>query len=778
MTANASASVLQILVGSDQQDWSDARMSFEAGVNQRDRSGLFKITGRLTLACINTAPESLNPRINQARWCRGQIILVNEINSTGSYVRHRYGWLYILKEPCPPSPKNPKLELEVGCILSLRDYREPSEDQSGIDLGTATTRTTAIGSLLAAAGINTWIGEVPLYPIAYPLPKERGSYVAQAGEIAYAGLKALQQLNDGTITAVDLRLPGINATPLMVATVGRDEVQYTPQIGAETPVEELIATGVSVNAIDTWGEFENCDFEYAPGSAKIVRRSCFYQKADATTELYRTRTWEAKGLVLPQDYPGVETLVLSDTTTNTKTYEAAIDQQVVDYSGQKSLANGKLLQEQSQRVRPFAAAILSLWNSFTAAQKANYAAFFPAQDDLTTTNYLYECKDTLKGKQTRSLGLLGAVLTDLDITVSSPTGIVPTSSASETYQEDRPNIWTYLRSSGAPLVQVYPDAIQADDTIAQKIQLVTTSEPPSVSPTQNQPPSTERRPDRYTRVEFFIEGRAKFGTFAGAQEQSRTRTMEVRYCSDVAKVINNAARSCTQTNQSEQLGQIAQTEGTLLIGRRQGQRVKLPVNDLWLSDTNPCAVVVCREPVLLNDQIVYDEVTFMIDGLHFIHNRTSAIVAFDAIWLAIKPHDAPASRLPFSQVFLDTFGEAEGFEDVMLPYVLTPAPIFDYFGAGEGFVDAVNTRSFDSFGEGEGFEDRTAITNYDSFGVGEGLSDTQLLVYDSFGEGEGFEDVAVIADPLETVEVQIEDWLTLSLSGLEIEIDGIVFYVG
>lgn len=749
MTANASASQLQILIGSDQQDWSEARMGLEVGVNQRDRSGLFKITGRLTLRNILTAPESMNPRINQARWCRGQSLIVNEKNASGAYVRHRYGWLYILKEPAPSAIKEAKLELEVGCILSLKDFAEPSEDESGISLGTSTTRTTAIGSLLTAAGINTWIGSVPLYPIAYPLPKERGSYVQQAGEIAYAGLKALHQLNDGTVTAVDLRIPGVNAAPLLTVTIGHDEVAYTPQLGAETPVEEMIATGTSVNAIDTWGEISDCSFGYAPGSAKVIRRSCFYQKADATTELYRTTTFEPKGMVLPQDYHGVETLIFSTETTNEKIYEDAFNQQVTNFSGQKSFANGKLLEERSLTVRPFAAAIISLWNNLTAAQKLNYAAFFPAQASLDITAYQYECKDVLRGKTTNSKGLLGAILSDLDITIESPTSIVPSGSSSEFYREDRPNIWTYLRSSASPLVQAFPDAIEADDTIAEKIQLVTTSEPPSISPTQNQPPATERRPDRYTRVEFFMRGTAQFGTFAGAQEQNRTRTIEVKYCSDIAQIIANNQRSCIQTNESPQLAQIAQMEGQLLIGRRQGQRVKLPVSALWLSDTNPCAVIVCREPVLVNDQVVYDEFTFMIDGLHFIHNRTSGIVAFDAIWLATKPHGQLMPRLPFNQIFLDSVGKGKGIDDAMVPYTMILPTLYDSVGKGKGVEDATTNKSFDNIGKGKGLQDFVALVSYDIIGKGRGIQDFIPVLYDAVGRGRGIEDFILIINVIE-----------------------------
>ncbi|XGV99635.1 MAG: hypothetical protein ACAF41_11935 [Leptolyngbya sp. BL-A-14] len=224
MSVNASACWLKILIGADAQDWSKTLKSFDVGLPKRDRSGLLQTTATLLLTYWDYAPESMNPRLNPARWHRGQTVNVLLSFDGVTYTPHPLGTLYIVKEPLPSNPDTPDLTLQLGCKLALKDYAEPDNDKSGVILGTPTARTTAISNILAAAGINTLTGTIDAYPVSHPPPKVGSSYVQQAGTVAYPGFKALWQDNLGNIQAVEVAA-NVSARSDQVASrrMGRQE---------------------------------------------------------------------------------------------------------------------------------------------------------------------------------------------------------------------------------------------------------------------------------------------------------------------------------------------------------------------------------------------------------------------------------------------------------------------------------------------------------------------------------------------------------------------------
>lgn len=674
MSANATACKLRVLVGPSELDFSENIVSFVCGFDKRDRSGLLKISGNLVLGVTYNTSSLMNPRLNtsidgvipQALWSRGQRIKVECTDSTGAWVTHPVGYLYILREPNCPSIDNPKLTLQVGCILSLRDFAEPNDDKSGISTGVSTTRTDLIASLLSAAGVSNWSGTVSSYPINYPISKLQGSYVQQAGEVAFAALRALKQARTGIIQAIDLAIDA-NESPLVVAAIGRDEIEYTPSEGAETPVEELTCCSTTYDVTDTWGVVAVCEYGKVPGSTKVIRITCTEDGQDENGIYHKVTVQEPLGLLLPNDYPGVETMALSSETIDREYYEAK--------------EGGKLLYTDRQVIQLFAVAVREFWNGLSDAQKASYFALTHSQAERTITTFQYSDKELLKERFSRTTNMLGAVLPDIDPLETPVSNRVPASSSYERYEEVTPGQWRYVSSSAEPLIDAFPDAISDDATTSEKIQLVTVDYTPSISNSgQNQPPAAERRPERYAKTEKPIEGKCQIGTYPGSNQQERSRTIEVPYCVS-----------------QEQLEQIARVEAARLLGARQGQRVKLPFLDEFIYSDEPLPIIHCREPRHVesspgNYETVYDTIVFQADSIQYVHDRKQAIVAFDCTWVATIPAGTTTPRLPYTPVNNMRGGIRVGGTSPLYDYSLDPVSLLALGGIRVG--GKVNRTSF------------------------------------------------------------------------------------
>jgi hypothetical protein len=590
MGINATASKIRILVGPDAIDFSEAIVSFVAGFDKRDRSGQCKVSGTLVLTALDNNLALLNPRLNydiggginpRALWSRGQFIRIQSTDASGTLIDHRFSKLYILKEPLPPKspqPQDARITLELGCELKLRDFAAPNpnpvlacdpEDPTLSHVGIEQSPSEVIRKLLVKAGVTgTWEGVIENYPFSYPVSNDSGSYLAVAGEVAFARFYSLVQKRStaGNITAVDYRATA-DATPLLTVTIGEDEAEYEPVSGQETPCEALHCEGSTYDVTDTWQDVTFCKVFYAPGSNLVTRLTCTRDAQSATEILHEVTELEPRGLLAPDDFPGSDSLIFSRRTTNIKTYEANV------------CGNGKLLQEETIIVRPFRVAVSEFWSGLSTAQKANYAAFSPSIDTRTIVYYSYTEKEVIKEIESRTSRMLASVLPSVDPTTAGVIFQVPAASEIQTYREICPGQWEYTQASASPLVDVYPDAVPDSASVSEKIRLATTDPISTVSASgQNNPPATERRPQRYARNERQLEGVALFGSFAGANQQDRKRFVSIPW------MVSN-----------EQASAIAQHLGAELIGRRQGAQILLALTDVWLTNENPYPVIHVRE---------------------------------------------------------------------------------------------------------------------------------------------------------------------------------------
>ncbi len=624
MTANASSLETRILIGDDQQDWTSHLELLTIGYSKRDRQGIIFIEGSVTIAdTISTLPpESLSARKNPNRWKRGNKILIQVRKQNGDWVTHPLGWLYILKEPLPPNPDNPRIEIQVGCILRLKDYKQPDDDKSGVTLGEATNRGTIIQNLLNAAGI-TFSGTIDDYPLETPLPKQDGgSFVVQAGEIAYGALKALYQRNDGTIGICDVR--AYPSTPRFVVSVGghfdgeevlaieaietTDESLYEPIAGDETPVDKMKAVGTAKKAQEIQNFTRTETFEYASGAALgingiIIARHL--KTIETFTQYIKTvqeEIYVCKGLANSAEFPGDAGLVLDTKST--------------EYSYYETNESNKLFKQRKESLRWFPAVASSYYSAQTPANKNALKTAYGTE--TVTTTYNYNDKEIPFKKKVVNQIPIAAIVPDegviLNAGAASDSQVQVdewTNLGSENYYKQRTII---QQASGQAFEnQTFAPGTTTTARINAKLALVTTSDSTVTSNAgQANPPSPERGQPNLVEKEEQLEGEAEFDT-AGTSEQPRERTININYVTS-----------------KEQLDKIAATEGTILIGKRLGQRFQIPFIETLYNHPEPLIQLVAIEPD-------GETLQYIADGIEYSHTPTKAIIGFDGIWIATLP---------------------------------------------------------------------------------------------------------------------------------------------
>jgi hypothetical protein len=644
MTANASAHKLRVFVGSE--NWSRQLVSFDAGQDQRSDSGLLLTTGTLVLAQTAGVPGSMNPRSNEGkqRWWRGQRILIDATDSSGTYVRHCYGWLYLLKAPQPP--QEGQLTLELGCILSLRNFVQPDEDASGIQYPVDGSqppfvdRGTIVNKLLAAAGCPPCLDSVPLYPLQTPQAKQGGSFVEQAGKIAYAGLRYLYQDNQGSIRAVSSAL-GSNA-PIVTVTIGRDEIRYEAYEGSETPCETIKCVGSGVRLISNYGTEESYEEEHGiitvnNNTSTGVSRTIYTKETINSFGRERIETIKAWGAnVSPVAFPGSTSLVLDTHTEEEYVYDAVVpgsSRQGDSESGVGEVTTGGVgntgnLKRVVKRIyRLFPAACPEYFEQLGSLQLGPFYQSSLAgkviQAQRERTSYAYTAEDLLKTQDRRLRERVEALVPDEAFSqVSTVGGSIEfglTESEAETieYQRTNPRIGKRKTRLLQAIAKAYPDfelpsVLSFYDQIDIKTSLIGRKNKTELSTTgQLNPPAAERLVEPFTEEEYPLEGIARFSLspFVTAN-QERERTIQVE-----GGIVSEA-----------QLSQIAQIRGAEIIGLAQGQTVQLPLYDVFLNAGSPFIEVRAIEP----DGTV---LRFITNGIQISHDPNNAIVGFTGIWI-------------------------------------------------------------------------------------------------------------------------------------------------
>jgi hypothetical protein len=394
MAVVTQARAVRVRIGDDLQDWSSRLIEFTVRYEYLSQSGLIKTLGSLKLnAGAYPAPaESMNPVANIVRWHRGQKIYVDYTDDAGDLVAHPMANpLYVLQEPKRPffADNPPTLELELGCILALRDFPQPDDDQSGVTAGTSTTLQAVVTSLMTAAGITSvsLSGLSGASRTAPAIKTDRGSFVQQAGQIAYGVGYYLFQNSSGAVEAraIDLE-PGSSTFDRQVGTNSGQEILYQPiDQGSETPVEKVVVKSVYADGstppsgsetpyFDETFEIEGIVGEVLPDSTvfynKTITQSSrirkFAYSSEGNQEVDLIEVSLPRGLIVPDDANAL-TLIEARTTTTTRTFDSKsrLIKTVIDTQEAKGLVNKE---ETVAPFQPTTGSIVTTANTFEAAE--------------------------------------------------------------------------------------------------------------------------------------------------------------------------------------------------------------------------------------------------------------------------------------------------------------------------------------------------------------------------------------------------------------------------
>jgi len=575
-------------------------------------NGIMGTNGQLVLVWDLTFEESLDPRKNPTRWAIGTEITVRVANSTGALVLHSRSGLRISALPKVPTRSDPFLRLTLSDRLSLVSFRSPPDEKSGVVLGTARARSAIINSLIVATqepGLIL-VDAIVDYSIKYPLPRfTDGSYVAQAGKVAYSALRILWVNNTGAVRAIPVSLsPG-----LLAAKTVYELLIYDPLEGTELPTEIVRCAGTTrdVEAVPDridypWQE------TYGPASVisptlvgyTLLGRVGGYETWDGTRRIIRTITYKVLGALFPDEYPGSTTLWNTDNKIETWIYEGSDRGRLISKSEVINTVFGDAL-------RDWIANNSNAVNNIGGGT-IRYDLLSPLDAQKTTTQYTYDLDVIVKILVT-TRELIGALVPNEPGIVGAD-NLTDSSVVETRYRPGiKPNEWQKSIVTQQSLVKAYPETAGGKPYFEQ-IQLIPigTGSPDTSSGGDSTPPQPEYKPDTHTTKDRAIEGQWRIAPYPGGTYQIKIDVQLVDYAVS-----------------SSQLQQLARVRSGLRVGAHQGYTIRCPMDDYWLHNYQPYQ----RFEVTEEDGTIQ---AYLVDGVVWALSDRERSVSFDAIWLGTK----------------------------------------------------------------------------------------------------------------------------------------------
>ncbi len=544
--------------------------------------GLIEAEGTITLLPIQGyAANFFSPRKNRSQWQRGNPVTVDMQFGDSTWVRVFTG--FILRRPATPlrsigsvnAASDQRLEIPVGCELVYRNRDSEPGDNSGITLGTSTTRTAIIGNIWSSiGGSGTWLGAINSYPISYNLPKHTGSYVSQIGEIAHTGLAGLYCDRNGNLQASTYNLTP--TTFLLERT--EDNSFIRPVDGSETPAAEVkaILVGRFVEPTplsrtigplyDTGTTVIRAGGNNDTGTKKIttINETLTADRKQRTiTTTVETPFYRANG--------DTEFLIRSQTVV-TETYSAAID--------------GKLLTRVTELKR--AKAFILGFTKRNAVVTLD-GVTIPAEDPLL------ENRETETWTYDGELPLTYTKVTEaIIIRVTGNIETYPAETIRETYTELGGGEWLKTVERETYQFLVDGSAVPIMDTVPFQGSEYAPRQP------QRHPPIARTDPVSYT-------GTATYDTVA---EETEAAEYEFGY-----GVSNDQAEA------------LARVHGGILIGRDEGLQVQLELTRGYVEGWSPSSAV----------KLTFDGevLACLIDGDNISCSENAALVSFNAVPLGV-----------------------------------------------------------------------------------------------------------------------------------------------
>jgi len=209
---------------------------FDTGDDRVGSSGLIPTRGTIKLRYNPRWNEGRNPKISldpkipesALYWARGVPVKIWIDDSTLTQRKHPRHSLRVLRSTYDRYELS--LTLEVGCLLALLDAPQPEGDESDTCVNETVPVNTIIANVLRGASktypdiVISYIGFVPGFLNSPQEKGSGGSYVAQAGSIAYSRGYALWVTKDEEIRAIKIA-PG-DSTVRIVLDADRDVMEY------------------------------------------------------------------------------------------------------------------------------------------------------------------------------------------------------------------------------------------------------------------------------------------------------------------------------------------------------------------------------------------------------------------------------------------------------------------------------------------------------------------------------------------------------------------------
>ncbi|MEX0271401.1 hypothetical protein AB3R30_19860 [Leptolyngbyaceae cyanobacterium UHCC 1019] len=691
MSASLAAGKIQVLIGTDYQDWSACYVEFTAGLSERSDSGILFTTGKLRLAVTADAPTSMNPRTGsgRARFFKGQQIILNE-DFENTWTRHPHGFLYILKPPLPPSLENPYLELELGCTLEYSNKPQPAKTLSReqilnapLSLGQGFNRGNGILEALKQAGIQR-LGALASVVSAINAAggtdemkddiakEENTNWIEVAGELAYGVQAYLYQDGYGVIQACSAAISAA-IPPLATIEIGKDEISYEPVDGGEVPVDSVVYGGTSSEAVEsplsTSFEFKVREGAFAvdpdAGSGQIeLRNTVVAESISGTTVTFSEISQAARGALAPAIFPKDFGMDLDIERVTTREYDS----------------DGKLFRDLLSEKRLYPVGLSEYFAGLKKEEKENRKF----QEVITKESEILIEYDpfsqVVKSIKKIDREAIAAIIPEEKHL--SPTSMRVSRVETISWDSVRPGEWRKSELLQEPFCRVqsgasYADTPNKDSRIIAKLALVPRYSRivPSNSG-KNQPPATERLP-------------------AKEKQEKKEWRMEFKLNSDKDFAGRRKDKSLGKgVIDNDQLSKLAQIEGVVLLGRSQGAQIQLPLLPAFLIDIVPLRNLAVIDTEISSLGVRQNLLLYQIDGREFSHESDRAVLTASLIWLGtqegewqpftpIPPvYNAAAVVPPYSEI--EIFGNDTNPRDL----VILPPPNLTalrcYLGLGLG----------------------------------------------------------------------------------------------
>lgn len=547
MVANARARAIQVFIGADLQDWSDAAVSLATGYESLpDTGGMVKVTATLVLANIVGAPESISPRANPIRWKPGQDVYIRVRNDANdAWIDTLFSRLKIIREPAEPLRDEQQISLDLGCKLRWADLFELDDDGSGVVFGTPETCDLIASRLLQASEVDA--GDISLstwpYSLAYPFGKDTNSFAEQAGQLAWSNNgRILYQNVAGDVTQRVLSFA--SGTPVATVTLGDDDIVWQPLQDPQQPPETTKAAGSGyeqtqqttpvVTVDSTTGNFG----DYTPGGAGtgiVSRRTTTnsYVIGNATTNSTKTTRVETDELeVTIFQNPGIPTqLVEFEEYLTVETYE-----QNADPSKAKLLNIVETLERREKAIIP---------DGVFANMREIYRK---------TTTFTYGANE--------AAATVSVVEREAEIihdeASASPWTLQTTNASLNTYTEVAPGIYQLKEVTQTARIVENSNVDKAD----ANIWALTTRTQNHPAGRDNAPPATQFFDLAITEQEYHYEGTASYVHPGGSTGRNRQRLYTIPFG------FSNA-----------QMATLAALHRDLLKGRHYGDEIELTISD-------------------------------------------------------------------------------------------------------------------------------------------------------------------------------------------------------